>query len=69
MKNTEIRELSTKEIEEHIEERKNLLTRMKMNHAISPLDNPLKIRHARKDIARLMTELGKRENQESKDQQ
>lgn len=69
MKVSEIRELSTKEIQEHVDDRKNLLTRLKMNHAISPLDNPLKIRHTRRDIARLKTELQKRLNQESKDQQ
>ena len=34
---------------------------MRLNHAISPLDNPQKIRESRKTIARLMTEMRKRE--------
>ena len=37
------------------------LTKMKMNHAVSPLENPMLIRTTRRNIARLMTELRKRE--------
>jgi len=65
MKNSEIRELTTKEIEERIDTEKTILTRLKLNHAVSPLDNPLKIKQTRKNIARLMTELRKREINES----
>ncbi|MEE4198953.1 MAG: 50S ribosomal protein L29 [Bacteroidales bacterium] len=65
MKNSEIRELTTKEIEERIDTEKTMLTRLKLNHAVSPLDNPLKIKQTRKNIARLMTELRKREIKES----
>ncbi len=36
------------------------LKRMEFNHAVTPLDNPLSIRAKRKDIARLKTELTKR---------
>jgi large subunit ribosomal protein L29 len=42
-----------------------MLTRLKLNHAVSPLDNPLKIKQTRKNIARLMTELRKRELKEN----
>ncbi|MFP4024332.1 MAG: 50S ribosomal protein L29 [Thiohalospira sp.] len=65
MKNSEIRELTTKEIEERIDTEKSMLARLKLNHAVSPLDNPLKIKQTRKNIARLMTELRKRELKES----
>ncbi|HKL37196.1 MAG TPA: 50S ribosomal protein L29 [Salegentibacter sp.] len=65
MKNSEIRELTTKEIEERIDTEKTMLTRLKLNHAVSPLDNPLKINQTRKNIARLKTELRKREINES----
>ncbi len=57
MKTSEIKELSTKEIVERIEEEKTLLTRQKMNHAVSPLENPMKIRDTRRLVARLKTEL------------
>jgi large subunit ribosomal protein L29 len=60
MKMSEIKELSTKELTERIEAEKNTLVRMRLNHAVSPLDNPMKLKYARKDIARMMTELNKR---------
>lgn len=66
MKPTEIRELSTREIEERIDTEKNMLTRLKLGHNISPLDNPMKIKETRKDIARLRTELRKRQLNEKK---
>lgn len=65
MKSSEIRELSTKELVERIDTEKTLLTRLKLNHAVSPLDNPLKIKEARKNIARMNTELRKRELNEN----
>ncbi|UCG28652.1 MAG: 50S ribosomal protein L29, partial [Bacteroidales bacterium] len=52
---TEIRELSIKEIEERIDNERSFLIRQKLNHAISPLDNPMKIRETRQNIARLET--------------
>ena len=64
MKSSEIRELSTAEIIERIDTEQNLLVRMKMNHAVSPLDNPNKIGETRKIIARLKTELKVREGQQ-----
>ncbi len=66
MKTSEIRELSTKELIERIEVEKNTLVRMRLNHAVSPLDNPMKLNYARKNIARMMTELRKRELSQKK---
>jgi large subunit ribosomal protein L29 len=60
MKISEIRELSTSEIEERIDTEKTLLLKLRMNHAVSPLDNPLKIPAAKRNIARLKTELRQR---------
>jgi len=62
MKMSEIKEFSTKELKERIEVEKNTLVRMRLNHAVSPLDNPQKLKFARKDIARMMTELNQRES-------
>ena len=61
MKTSEIKDLTTEEIREKIETEKAALTKMKMNHAVSPLENPMLIRTTRRIIARLMTELRKRE--------
>ena len=62
MKMSEIREFSTNELIERIEVEKNTLVRMRLNHAVSPLDNPMKLKFARKNIARLITELNKRQS-------
>jgi large subunit ribosomal protein L29 len=64
MKSSEIIELSNQELLEHIDNEKTSLVRMKLNHAISPLENPQKIKESRKTIARLMTEKRKREMNE-----
>lgn len=61
MKNSEIKELTTAEITERIDNANEELVRMRLNHAVNPLDNPMKIRFARKNIARLNTELRKRQ--------
>ncbi len=61
MKNSEVKELTDKELRERIESEKENLVRLRLNHAVSPLDNPLKLRDVKKDVARLMTELKKRE--------
>lgn len=67
MKSSEIRELTNQELLERIDNEKTNLVRMKLNHAISPLENPQKIKESRKTIARLMTEQRKREmNEKSK---
>jgi large subunit ribosomal protein L29 len=66
MKTSEIKELSTLEIKERIDDYKNVLTRMRLNHAVSPLDNPNKIGEAKRDIARLKTELRFRQVNENK---
>lgn len=61
MNTSEIKELTNKEILEKLQTEKDGLLRMKMNHAISPLENPLQIKVARKNIARLKTILRQRE--------
>ncbi len=61
MKQQVINELSTADLNERIEEERKQLVRLKLNHAVSPLENPNKIKAYRKTIARLMTELKKRQ--------
>lgn len=61
MKNTEIKELSTQELIERIETESDNYKVMGLNHAISPLENPSQIAKLRKTIARMKTELRRRE--------
>lgn len=61
MKISEIRELSTADLIERIDTERTMLVRMKLNHAITPLDNTQKVREVKLTIARLLTELRSRE--------
>jgi large subunit ribosomal protein L29 len=61
MKTSEIIELSTSDLLERIDTERTMLVRMKLNHAITPLDNPLKVKEVKLTIARLLTELRARE--------
>ena len=66
MKTQEIIELSVKDLRERIESEKANLLRMKMNHAISPLDDLSQIKKARRNIARMLTVLSQMETNQSK---
>ncbi len=59
-----INELSTADLIERLEDESKQLIRLKLNHAVSPLENPNKIKVYRKTIARINTELRKRELEE-----
>ncbi|NDP19513.1 MAG: 50S ribosomal protein L29 [Paludibacter sp.] len=61
MKTREIKELNNKEIQERMDAEQEHMVRLKLNHAISPLDNPLQIKEVRRTIARFATELRQRE--------
>jgi large subunit ribosomal protein L29 len=61
MKTSEIKELSTADVIERIQTDQDTLLRMKMNHAISQLENPKVIVRVRRNIARLKTMLRLRE--------
>lgn len=60
MKNTDIVALSTAELQGLLKEEKSVLNKLKLSHSISPLENPIKIRDNRKTVARVSTELTKR---------
>lgn len=61
MKQTTVNDLSNEELKDKIAEEKVALTKLKFSHAISPIENPMKIKAARRAIARLNTEARKRE--------
>lgn len=60
MKQKDIEALSVQEIRERIQEEKANLNKMSINHAVSPIENPMKIRSTRRLIAALNTELSKK---------
>ena len=66
MKKESLRELSVADLNERLETAREQLVKMNLNHAASPLENPNLIRATRKDIARILTELRRRELEGSK---
>lgn len=60
MKQKDIAQLSVAELREHLAQEQGLLSKMKLNHQVSPIENPMKIRATRRTIARLQTEISKR---------
>ena len=61
MKIAEIKNIETKELVEKLEAAVDALNKKKINHNVTPLENPSEIKVARRDIASMKTELRQRE--------
>ena len=61
MKPEVIREFSTSDLKERLDEERKQLLKLKLNHAVSPLENPMKIKDYKKTIARMLSEMKRRE--------
>ena len=61
MKNTKIKEMNSPELEKELSELKTELFKLKFSIATNGLDNPLKVREVKRNIARIKTELRQRE--------
>jgi len=60
MKKQVLTDMPDNELKELLANEREKLIKLKMSHAVSPLENPLQIKFARKTIARVMTEISKR---------
>ncbi|TXD82311.1 50S ribosomal protein L29 [Subsaximicrobium wynnwilliamsii] len=63
MKQAEIKKLSVADLNDKLGETKKSYADLKMAHAVSPLENPIQLRNVRRTVARIATELTKREVQ------
>lgn len=63
MKNSELQSLTLEELRQRLEAEKESLTKLKFAHAISPIENPMKIKESRKLVARIETILRHKETQ------
>ena len=63
MKQVDIKDLSVDDLTEKLQEQTNVLSKLKLSHAVSPIENPMQIKDVRRTVARLQTELRKRELQ------
>ena len=63
MKKSEIEKLSLEDLQDKLTEFQKQLSDLKMNHSVSPLENPLQIKTVRKTVARLLTAITIKQNQ------
>ena len=63
MKQSEIKELSDAEFREKLDALSKNVADLKIAHSITPLEDPMHIRRVRRDVARIATEITKRQNQ------
>ncbi len=61
MKQSVINEMTTEELSENLATEVENIAKLKINHAVSPLENPMVLKEKRRTIARLKTEIRKRE--------
>lgn len=61
MKNSELKELSVAELQERLDAEKVQLTKLRISHAVSPLENPNIVRETRRNVARINTEIRRRQ--------
>ncbi|MBD2714433.1 MULTISPECIES: 50S ribosomal protein L29 [Hymenobacter] len=65
MKNADIRALSIEDLKTQIKTEQASGQSLRFAHAISPLENPIRLKQSRKNVARLLTELTRRENEQA----
>jgi large subunit ribosomal protein L29 len=63
MENEEIRDLSPEDLTDKIQDVQAMLNKMRMDHTVSELENPMSVRHTRRLLARLKTEENSRKLQ------
>lgn len=63
MKQIDIKDLSVDDLTEKLAEQKSVLSKLKLGHAVSPIENPAQIKQVRRTVARFNTEIRKRELQ------
>ena len=62
MKTAEIKEMSVQDLQERIAAENARLATMKVQHAVSPVEDPSQIKKTRRDIARMLTVLRQNKN-------
>ncbi len=60
-KGLELNDLTVAELQDKLQEERGALAKLRFSHAVSPIENPMQLRSKRKEVARILTELRKRE--------
>ena len=58
---TELKDLTLLELQDKLQDTRGTLDKLRFNHTVSPIDNPMQLRTKKKEVARILTELRKRE--------
>ena len=66
MEYQDIKNLTEKELHLNLKDERAQLQKMKFNHAVSPIENPHKIRITRRTVAKYLTEINRRRHDKSK---
>jgi len=61
MKASVVKEMTTQELKDALADERASLSKMRMAHTISPIENPMNLKYSRKSVARMLTELRRRE--------
>jgi large subunit ribosomal protein L29 len=61
MKMSELKDLTLQELQDKLEDDRKAVAKLRFDHAVSPLEDPMELRRKRKDIARMLTELNMRD--------
>lgn len=61
LKKEDLQQLSIEDLNQRLHDDSDRLMKLRFNHAVNPIDNPAQIRYVRREIARLKTEIRKRE--------
>lgn len=61
LKKEDLNQLSNEDLNQRLHDDSERLTKLRFNHAVNPLDNPIQLRYIRREIARIKTEIRKRE--------
>ena len=60
-KGTDLKDLTLVELQDKLQDSRGTLSKLRFNHAVSPIDSPMHLRSKKKEVARILTELRKRE--------
>ncbi|HPE96654.1 MAG: 50S ribosomal protein L29 [Chitinophagales bacterium] len=61
IKSEDLKSLNVQDLQQRLEDDRERLQKLQFNHAVNPLENPMQVRFLRREIARLQTEIRKRE--------
>ena len=60
LKKEDLNQLSNEDLQQRLHDDSDRLMKLRFNHAVNPLDNPIQLRYIRREIARIKTEIHKR---------